>query len=496
MEEKEKAKRKELRQTLMEKRATIGALDSKEQKILDDADLDDDAYYIKDENDHLVDIKFVHGDSVADSDDAAEGKFERMLTEKTDYEIEDEREDSLVDKDDDDKPNQEVFKINSSLNESNDDRGDEYQPKLESMKTVVPKAVSADDAVNTSDSPSVKSDLSSLSDKIEKTKIDSSHDLSSLIKDDHYEEQNIDRLTRKDNIIKKSKTRIRAGRAKRKIVWSMLKMKKFLKKGVESEESWEEMSWIKKVIYICIDAPLDFIRRLTIPPADSEMWNRRIAAVVPFFSVFWVFITTGMINFYDAPPIAFYVAEGVALIVSIIICFVTPLNHGPRRGMIVFAVFAFLLSILWIWFFANIIIDLLGVLGLIMGFKPIFLVLTLLAWGNSVGDLMANSAVAKKGFARMAMTGCFAGPLFNLLIGLGAILILSAINGINTEGEKLTNDITLLIAISCELVQLIIIIILSVSSKFYLRKFQGFIQLGFFVLIMTAVTIGAFVIEA
>lgn len=77
---------------------------------------------------------------------------------------------------------------------------------------------------------------------------------------------------------------------------------------------------------------------------------------------------------------------------------------------------------MWIWFIANILIDLLGVLGLILGFKPAFLGITVLAWGNSCGDMMANSAVAKKGFARMALIGCFAGPLFNLLIGLGLSL--------------------------------------------------------------------------
>lgn len=45
--------------------------------------------------------------------------------------------------------------------------------------------------------------------------------------------------------------------------------------------------------------------------------------------------------------------------------------------------------------------------------------LTILAWGNSMGDLSANMTMARKGLANMAMTACFAGPIFNLLIGLG-----------------------------------------------------------------------------
>ena len=45
--------------------------------------------------------------------------------------------------------------------------------------------------------------------------------------------------------------------------------------------------------------------------------------------------------------------------------------------------------------------------------------LSVLAIGNSIGDLAANDAVARKGLANMAITACFAGPVFNYLIGLG-----------------------------------------------------------------------------
>lgn len=32
---------------------------------------------------------------------------------------------------------------------------------------------------------------------------------------------------------------------------------------------------------------------------------------------------------------------------------------------------------------------------------------------------MANTSIARKGFAEMALTGCYASPLFNLVLGLG-----------------------------------------------------------------------------
>jgi len=46
--------------------------------------------------------------------------------------------------------------------------------------------------------------------------------------------------------------------------------------------------------------------------------------------------------------------------------------------------------------------------------------LTVLAWGNSMADLSANVTMARKGLANMAITACFAGPLFNILVGCGA----------------------------------------------------------------------------
>ena len=55
---------------------------------------------------------------------------------------------------------------------------------------------------------------------------------------------------------------------------------------------------------------------------------------------------------------------------------------------------------------------------------------TALAWGNSVGDAFANAALARQGQTKMAITGCFAAPLFNVLCGFGAALLVECIKGI------------------------------------------------------------------
>jgi Ca2+/Na+ antiporter len=49
---------------------------------------------------------------------------------------------------------------------------------------------------------------------------------------------------------------------------------------------------------------------------------------------------------------------------------------------------------------------------------------------------MANISIAKKGYAEMAMTGCYASPLFNLLLGLGISTL-----KLNLENYDLNKDI-------------------------------------------------------
>jgi sodium/potassium/calcium exchanger 6 len=77
------------------------------------------------------------------------------------------------------------------------------------------------------------------------------------------------------------------------------------------------------------------------------------------------------------------------------------------------------MALVWIYMLANIIVDVLIVYELVSGVSAALLGLTLLSWGNSIGDAVASVAISRRGYGEMAMTGCVAGPVFNLLLGLG-----------------------------------------------------------------------------
>lgn len=112
---------------------------------------------------------------------------------------------------------------------------------------------------------------------------------------------------------------------------------------------------------------------------------------------------------------------GVLIGLSILIRFFSYRTKSPQEGPVLGLLLgiSFGMSVFWIWLFANILIDLLKILGLLTGLPTTLLGLTVLAWGNSIGDYMANTSIARKGFVEMALTGCFASPLFNILLGLG-----------------------------------------------------------------------------
>lgn len=52
-------------------------------------------------------------------------------------------------------------------------------------------------------------------------------------------------------------------------------------------------------------------------------------------------------------------------------------------------------------------------MGVISDMSDSMVGLSILAWGNSVGDLFSNIALARQGYQQMALAACFGGPLLS-----------------------------------------------------------------------------------
>lgn len=104
----------------------------------------------------------------------------------------------------------------------------------------------------------------------------------------------------------------------------------------------------------------------------------------------------------------------------VIIHFKTEKDEAPPAKIFwVWEIASFVMSLIWVYVLANIIVDILTTYELFSGIDAALLGLTVLSWGNSVGDAFATIAISRRGFGEMAFTGCIAGPVFNVMFGLG-----------------------------------------------------------------------------
>lgn len=119
-----------------------------------------------------------------------------------------------------------------------------------------------------------------------------------------------------------------------------------------------------------------------------------------------------------------------AVVISALIYFFTIKNPDvfPKFG-VVFPFINFIISIVWMWFLANIIVDVIQIIGNISDISVPFLGVTFMAIGNSVGDMMTDISLAKIGFPQMGMTATVSGSVFNVMLGLGLSLIVQGVKG-------------------------------------------------------------------
>ena len=126
-----------------------------------------------------------------------------------------------------------------------------------------------------------------------------------------------------------------------------------------------------------------------------------------------------VINLYDIKQ---QIALAISVGFGILIRFCTYKKKAPSDNVyVIFQLGAFFMGMVWVYMLANIIVDMLELFAMLTGMSTALLGLTILSWGNSVGDAFCSSTISKQGFGEMAVTGCIAGPVFNLMLGLGLI---------------------------------------------------------------------------
>ncbi|XVF42646.1 hypothetical protein PTKIN_Ptkin01aG0381200 [Pterospermum kingtungense] len=181
-----------------------------------------------------------------------------------------------------------------------------------------------------------------------------------------------------------------------------------------------------------LEMPLYFPRRLTIPIVCQERWSKPVAvvsvALAPMLlSVLWD-LQDGNLTFKTG-LVVYGIGFLFGTIFAVLAYLTTENSSPPKKCLFPWLAGGFLMSVVWSYIIAQELVGLLISLGYILGISHSVLGLTVLAWGNSLGDLIANLTMTLNGGqegAQMAISGCYAGPIFNTLFGLGLSFIGSA----------------------------------------------------------------------
>lgn len=172
--------------------------------------------------------------------------------------------------------------------------------------------------------------------------------------------------------------------------------------------------------------PVEFLLLLTVPVVDPDKddrnWKRPLNCLHLVISPLVLVLTlqSGAYGVYEIggllPVWAVVVIAGTA--VASVTFFATTNGEPPRLHWL-FAFLGFLTSALWINAAATEVVNILRSLGVIFRLSNTVLGLTLLAWGNSIGDAFSDFTLARQGYPRMAFSACFGGIIFNILVGVG-----------------------------------------------------------------------------
>ena len=157
----------------------------------------------------------------------------------------------------------------------------------------------------------------------------------------------------------------------------------------------------------------------------------------------------------------------------------TTSNPASRLFSGMLTIVAFLVSMVWMDVVAGEVVSLLTAAGKICGISEALLGATVLAWGNSVGDFIANRTVARDGRPKMAVAACFAGPTMNVLLGTAAGLAFRTFSSGDMKNIRAANELFVLFAfLICGL--LFLLFAAPFLWRWRVRKKQSYAMMGYY----------------
>ena len=282
-----------------------------------------------------------------------------------------------------------------------------------------------------------------------------------------------------------TKQRGNAGGASRyqSVIYSMYWQQLLIRRKVERSflsSQWWSYPLFYKVLAI-LELPFIVARDFSIPRIDSESWSKPHAILQPLCAIFLVLFLMGDFNERGHGSLIFAaLLVGVSAMLSIFLF--THYNRPPTNPVFItfWIMCAFVMCIVWIYMLAEELVACLVDIGTIYNIAPAYLGLTVLAWGNSMGDFFSNTAVAKQGLGEMAIAGCYGGPVFNILIGL-SISLTYACSQSYPAPFSIRLDASAIVSIVFLFISLLSTLVLVVKREYVLDKQLGLYLIGLYI---------------
>ncbi|XP_063967742.1 mitochondrial sodium/calcium exchanger protein-like isoform X3 [Lytechinus pictus] len=239
-------------------------------------------------------------------------------------------------------------------------------------------------------------------------------------------------------------------------------------------KEWSELAWYSK-LWALLKCPMLLCLKATVPVVDynepKHNWNRLLNTLNLLLApVLCAFVTKGLTKTITGGFEVWHLVLSLSFLLAVLVFLTSKPNKQPVYHS-VFSYIGFVVAVLWIYSTANEIVNILQMFGLEFYITDAILGLTVLAWGNSIGDLVADVSMARQGFPTMGMSACFGGPMFNMLLGIGISCTIVTIRDGGTFVLN-TTHVQLVLALGLA-VSLLSSMFIMVASGFKASRFYG-----------------------
>ena len=187
-------------------------------------------------------------------------------------------------------------------------------------------------------------------------------------------------------------------------------------------QNYKKLNLFWKVFQI-VKYPIWLLLTITIPvvdlEADKQNWKKWLFVLQSFLWPTFSVLATQLRFFWINDKFPLW---GLSIIFGFFFAIFVILSSSYRHQPFYHKLFSFIgfaVSVIWIYSLANEVVNLLQAFGVALSLTKAILGLTFLAWGNSVGDFVADVTLARQGYPRTGISACYGGPLMNTLLGIG-----------------------------------------------------------------------------